>query len=154
VFSTLHTNDAASAFTRLGDMGVEPFLVSSTVEGIMAQRLVRRLCKHCRRAIDLEAARPKLAADLLPHLNEDTTIYEAVGCRECRSTGYSGRMGIYELLVVDDEIRNQANERIPSNVLKRMAIDKGMTTLRQDGWNKVVQGVTTIDEVLRVTKED
>ena len=154
VFSTLHTNDAASAFTRLCDMGVEPFLASSTVEGIMAQRLVRRLCKHCRAPLDIEAARPTLAHDLLPHLNEDTVIYEAVGCRECRSTGYAGRMGVYELMVVDDEIRNEANERIPSNILKRLAVKKGMTTLRQDGWSKVVQGITTIDEVLRVTKED
>jgi general secretion pathway protein E/type IV pilus assembly protein PilB len=135
-------------------MGVEPFLASSTVEGIMAQRLVRRLCKHCRAPLDIEAARPTLAHDLLPHLNEDTVIYEAVGCRECRSTGYAGRMGIYELMVVDDEIRNEANERIPSNILKRLAVKKGMTTLRQDGWSKVVQGITTIDEVLRVTKED
>lgn len=154
VFSTLHTNDAAGAFMRLCDMGVEPFLVSSTVEGIMAQRLVRRLCRDCR-----ESYRPthdELPTDF-PWERFDTEgehIFRVRGCRQCRHTGYQGRLGIYELLVADDEIRNLANERSPSTLVKQRAIQHGMQSLRSDGWDKVLQGVTTIDEVLRVTKMD
>jgi general secretion pathway protein E/type IV pilus assembly protein PilB len=153
VFSTLHTNDAAGAFMRLSDMGVEPFLISSTVEGIMAQRLVRTLCRHCR-----EPWMP--SADEVPpdfplqDYTARTPIYRATGCRHCRNTGYSGRLGIYELLVTNDEIRQLAAEKRGTAEIRRAAIAAGMRTLRQDGWLKVSRGVTSIEEVLRVTKAD
>jgi general secretion pathway protein E/type IV pilus assembly protein PilB len=154
VFSTLHTNDSSGAFMRLCDMGVEPFLVSSTVEGVMAQRLLRTLCTECR-----ERYQP--IADDLPDdfprqrlAQGGQRIYRAVGCRHCRGTGYAGRMGIYELLTINDEIRRLASEKQPSNLVKRAAINAGMRTLRDDGWDKVLSGRTTIDEVLRVTKCD
>ncbi len=154
VFSTLHTNDSAGAFMRLCDMGVEPFLVSSTIEGVLAQRLVRTLCPECK-----QAYRPSTddAPEDFPwqQMDERTgAIFRANGCRQCRGTGYSGRLGIYELLTTNDEIRHLASERQPANVVKREAISSGMRTLRGDGWEKVMQGVTTIDEVLRVTKAD
>ena len=151
VFSTLHTNDAAGAFMRLCDMGVEPFLVGSTVEGVMAQRLVRRLCPECRRPVESSSL-----ADLPSDFPSDGSgqVYQASGCRACRNTGFKGRMGIYELLVASEELRALANERAPSNIIKRAAIKGGMRTLRQDGWEKVLQGVTTVDEILRVTKMD
>ncbi len=154
VFSTLHTNDAAGAFMRMVDMGVEPFLVCSTVEGIMAQRLVRRLCPDCREGF---TPGPGDVPDDFPLddcLNNGKTIYRAAGCRECRDTGYRGRMGIFELLVTDDEIRRLASERAPTNLVKQAAMDAGMRTLRQDGWRKVRLGQTTVEEVLRVTKSD
>ncbi len=154
VFSTLHTNDAAGAFMRLIDMGVEPFLVASTVEGIMAQRLVRTLCPECReayvpRADDLPADFP-----LEECRGRGEKIYRARGCRDCRGSGYSGRVGIYELLAANDEVRRLAGERTATNILKRAAIESGMITLRQNGWKKVRNGQTTVDEVLRVTKAD
>ncbi len=154
VFSTLHTNDAASAFMRLCDMGVEPFLVASTVEGVLAQRLVRVLCEECK-----EAYRPSL--DELPEdfplderLDPGLRLYRPVGCESCRRTGYRGRMGIYELLVANEEIRQLATQAATSDVLKQAAMRAGMETLRMDGWNKVLAGITTVDEVLRVTKAD
>ncbi len=154
VFSTLHTNDSASAFMRLCDMGVEPFLVASTVEGVLAQRLVRVLCEECK-----EAYRPR--RDELPEdfpaeerANPRLLLHRPVGCEACRRTGYHGRLGIYELLVANEEIRKLATESVSSDVLKQAAIRSGMETLRTDGWRKVLAGITTIDEVLRVTKAD
>jgi len=154
VFSTLHTNDSSGAFMRLTDMGVEPFLVSSTVEGVMAQRLVRVLCQECREAFP---PTPDEAPEDFPWHQlrlGGGRCYRAVGCRACRGTGYSGRVGLYELLVTDDEIRHLASCREPAGVIKKAAVRAGMRTLRQDGWEKVLQGITTIDEVLRVTKFD
>jgi type II secretion system protein E len=154
VFSTLHTNDSASAFLRLGDMGVEPFLVSSTIEGVMAQRLVRRLCPECREPD------PRDRSDLPSDFPIDrmrsmgVTAYSPVGCPSCRGNGYHGRMGIYELLTSSDKIRELASNRAPTMEIKKAAIEAGMVTLREDGWDKVLQGVTSIDEVLRVTKAD
>jgi general secretion pathway protein E/type IV pilus assembly protein PilB len=151
VFSTLHTNDAAGSYTRLVDMGVEPFLVSSTVEAVMAQRLVRVLCSHCR-----EGYRPKV--DQMPPgfpkdcLAADTVLYRAVGCRHCLQVGYRGRIGLFELLPSTDEVRRQAHDRASSWTIQQTAIRQGMRTLRDDGWRKVLAGRTTIDEVLRVTK--
>jgi type II secretion system protein E len=154
VFSTLHTNDSAGAFMRLSDMGVEPFLVASTVEGILAQRLVRVLCEECR-----EPYRPDI--EDLPEdfpvehrLDPELLLYRPVGCESCRKTGYHGRLGIYELLVTNDEIRHLMTQAGTSDVIKQAAIRNGMETLRMDGWNKVLSGVTTVDEVLRVTKAD
>lgn len=153
VFSTLHTNDAASAFMRLTDMGVEPFLVSSTVEGVMAQRLVRTLCKECREPY--YPSEDELPEDFpRPTNRRFPMLYRAVGCRHCRNTGYRGRIGIFELLVTNDEIRRLVGERTPSHVIKKVAMEAGMRTLRQDGWLKVLRGQTTIEEVLRVTKSD
>ena len=154
VFSTLHTNDSSGAFMRLCDMGVEPFLVSSTVEGILAQRLVRTLCRECK-AVHVPGPE-ELPADFPWQIVEESgqDIFRAVGCRHCRGTGYSGRLGIYELLTTNDEVRQLASERQPSTLIKRAAVSAGMRTLRDDGWQKVVRGVTSIDEVLRVTKAD
>jgi type II secretion system protein E len=151
VFSTLHTNDAAGAFTRLVDMAVEPFLVSSTVEAVMAQRLVRVLCPHCK-----EAYHPR--PDQLPpgfpleRLGPDAVVYRAVGCRQCLQVGYRGRVGLFELLPSTNEIRQQAHDRATSWTIQQTAVRQGMRTLRDDGWLKVLDGRTTIDEVLRVTK--
>jgi len=151
VFSTLHTNDAAGAYTRMVDMGVEPFLVASTVEAVMAQRLVRRVCQHCK-----ESYLPR-HEDLPPDFPfEDLQgeLCRGSGCRKCRGTGHSGRMGIYELLITSDEVRQLAHERSSSWKLKQAAVANGMKTLREDGWSKVLHGETTVDEVLRVTKGD
>jgi general secretion pathway protein E/type IV pilus assembly protein PilB len=154
VFSTLHTNDAAGAYMRLCDMGVEPFLVSSTVEGVMAQRLVRTLCKHCK------APYEPVADDVPPdfpweeYRQRGEPLFEPRGCRECRHTGYAGRVGLYELLVTNDEIRHLANERIASQKLKQAATKSGMQTLRQNGWRKVLLGRTSIEEMTRVAKAD
>jgi type II secretion system protein E len=150
VFSTLHTNDAASSFTRLVDMGVEPYLVASTVEGVMAQRLVRRLCPHCR-----ESYRPN--PDELPKdfPNRDIKeLFRAVGCRECNDTGYAGRIGAYELLISDDPIREMCGERVSSTRIRQYGVEQGMITLRQCGWLHAINGTTSIEDVLRITKGD
>ena len=152
VFSTLHTNDAAGAYTRMIDMGVEPFLVGTTGEGIMAQRLARRLCKHCK-----QPWKPKpedLPHDFPKELLETGTIYRPVGCRECRDTGYAGRVALYELLIPNDDIRRLAGEKAPSIEVKKVARANGMATLRDNGWKKVGLGVTSVEEVVRVAKED
>ena len=154
VFSTLHTNDAAGAFMRMVDMGVEPFLVASTVEGVMAQRLVRTLCPECREAYVPQADQVPDDFPLHECLQRGERIYRQRGCRSCRGSGYSGRVGIYELLTADDEIRRLAGERTSANVIKRAAMQAGMMTLRQNGWEKVRNGQTTVDEILRVTKAD
>ena len=152
VFSTLHTNDAAGAYTRMIDMGVEPFLVGTTVEGIMAQRLARRLCKHCKQPWK---PRPdEVPADFPMELLETGTIYRPVGCRECRETGYAGRVALYELLIPNDEIRRLAGEKAPSVEVKKIARANGMATLRDNGWKKVGLGITSVEEVIRVAKED
>ncbi len=154
VFSTLHTNDAAGAYVRLCDMGIEPFLVAGTVEGVMAQRLVRTLCVDCR-----EAHRPN-ADDVPPDFpldevkKRDVPIYRAVGCRECRGTGYRGRAGVFELLVSSDELRQLAHDRASSQQLKQVAVRQGMRSLRQDGWRKVLAGTTSIAEAMRATRAD
>jgi len=152
VFSTLHTNDAASAFARLSDMGVEPFLVASTVEAVMAQRLVRRLCPHCR-----EPYRPdpnELPNDFPLDKLGDRPLHRQAGCKECRHLGYMGRVGLYELLLTDNNIRQLAHDRASTWLIKKSAMEKGMITLREDGWKKAMDGITTIDEVLRITKGD
>jgi general secretion pathway protein E/type IV pilus assembly protein PilB len=152
VFSTLHTNDAAGAFMRMIDMGVEPFLVCSTVEGVMAQRLVRTVCRECCQPF---TPRPDDVPEDFPMaecLQGRKPLFRAVGCRHCRGTGYSGRTGLYELLVTNDEVRQLASQRVPTHVVNQAAIKAGMRTLREDGWRKARRGLTTIDEVLRVTK--
>ncbi|MFO0943806.1 MAG: ATPase, T2SS/T4P/T4SS family [Pirellulales bacterium] len=152
VFSTLHTNDAAGAFTRIVDMGIEPFLVSSTVEGIMAQRLVRRLCKHCKESYQPDHS--ELPSDFPFESLGDQPLFRATGCRICRGVGYAGRMGIYELLITNEEIRSLAHERVSTWDIKNAALKAGMRTLRMDAWDKAILGSTSIDEVLRTTKGD
>jgi general secretion pathway protein E len=151
VFSTLHTNDATGAITRLQDMGVEPYLLSSVLEGVLAQRLVRRICKTCR-----VADRPGQAEiDALGvELSSRVSLYRGRGCDECRGTGYRGRTGIYELFTVTEESRSLILSRAPAREIRRHAIDRGMTTLRLDGWAKAGSGITTVEEILRVTQED
>lgn len=150
VFSTLHTNDSPGAFTRLVDMGVEPYLVASTVEAVLAQRLVRVLCKHCKRPYQPHA-------DKLPPDFPDQSIkelWEPAGCRHCRESGYSGRIGILELLVNDPVIRKLCTEHASSAQIRDYARKNGWKTLRDSGWDKVTEGKTSIDEILRVTKGD
>ncbi len=154
VFSTLHTNDAASAYTRLVDMGVEPFLVASTVEAVMAQRLVRTLCPSCKASYQ-----PKRAdlPDDFPWEDFEQgpgELFQPVGCRECRQLGYQGRIGIFELLLTNEEVRQHAHDGSSSWTIKEAGLANGMRTLRDDGWLKVLDGRTTVDEVLRVTKGD
>ena len=153
VFSTIHTNDACGAVTRLQDMGIEPFLVSSSVEGIIAQRLVRVLCENCKAPY---SPRPEIITRMNTR-NEDLSsaqFFRPVGCEGCRYTGYHGRTAIYELVRVNEPFRRLIVSREPANVLRRDAMKSGMKPIRLDGWHKVVRGQTTIDEVLRVTMED
>jgi type II secretion system protein E len=151
VFSTLHTNDAPSAFTRLIDMGIEPFLVASSVEAVMAQRLVRTICSHCKEEQKVE--RNYLRRIGFPEDEIDTAkFYRGVGCEDCRQLGYQGRMGIYELLILNEGLRPLILNRAPSSTIAQKAMEFGMRTLRTDGWNKVKAGQTTIEEVLRVTQ--
>ena len=154
VFSTLHTNDAAGAYTRLIDMGVEPFLVASTVEAVMAQRLVRTLCKKCREAYQPDESELPRDFPLQTLRESGEPLYRPVGCRQCRQVGYKGRIGLYELLVTTDTIRQLAHDRANTWQLQRAAETQGMRTLRQDGWIKVLHGRTSVDEVLRVTKSN
>ena len=153
VFSTLHTNDAASSITRLVDMGVEPFLVSSSLVAVMAQRLVRAVCPDCR-----QPSKPtKKELDELsitPELASKHTIYRPQGCPECWNTGYRGRTGIYEILPIDDKLRGLISKNADGSMLKKAAIQRGMKTLREDGALKVLNGITTIEEVMRVTQEE
>lgn len=151
VFSTLHTNDAAGAYTRMVDMGIEPFLVASTVEAVMAQRLIRRLCVNCKE--EYTPVPGDLPADF-PLDRLSGKLWRNVGCRQCRSSGYLGRIGIYELLITVEDIRKLAHDRASTWELKKMAVRNGMKTLRDDGWAKVLSGHSTVDEVLRVTKGD
>ena len=153
VFSTLHTNDAPGAITRLVDMGIEPFLVASSVEAIVAQRLVRRLCPKCKRPWKVDEKFLNSISFPLERLPEGT-IMEAVGCEECRRTGFRGRTGIYEILVVHDTMRQLVVQRATAGDIKAHALRHGMRTLRIDGWTKVLHGVSTLEEVLRVSEED
>ncbi len=152
VFSTLHTNDSAGAYTRMVDMGVEPFLVASTVEAVMAQRLVRRVCKHCR--VAYTPTSEDVPDDFPLDQLDGRPLYRSNGCRECRDVGYRGRMGVYELLVTTENIREMAHERATTWEIKKAAVEEGMVTLRDDGWQHVINGDTTIDEVTRITKSD
>ena len=153
VFSTLHTNDAPSAFTRLIDMGIEPFLVASSVEAVMAQRLVRTICPHCK--VEQKVERDFLRKVSFPEDEIETAkFWKGSGCEECRLLGYQGRMGIHELLIVTESIRPLIMSRAPASTIAHEAIRGGMRTLRQDGWKKVNAGLTTLEEVLRVTQTE
>lgn len=154
VFSTIHTNDSASTVTRLLDMGIEPFLVASSVEGIVAQRLVRGLCKACRRPVEVDEAVLREHNFPVERLATEGPIYEAVGCDACRGNGYKGRTGIFEIMPVTDDLRPLIISHASANQIKAFALQHGMKTLREDGWDKVLAGKTTIDEILRVTEDD
>lgn len=147
VFSTLHTNDSASGITRLVDMGVEPFLVASSVKAFMAQRLVRKVCEKCK--VEEKMETPVKAGDMLVD-----KYYKGKGCQECKFTGYKGRTTIYELLIIDEDIRDMIMKGLPSPKIKEKARAKGTKTLIESGWHKVKLGVTTPEEILRVTEMD
>jgi type IV pilus assembly protein PilB len=150
VLSTLHTNDAPGAVTRLVDMGVEPFLISSTLVGVIGQRLVRMICKGCR--TPFEPTESQLALlNLSPHDLGEKVFYYGRGCSACNDTGYKGRKGIFELLVIGDAIRGLINERAPTVVMRQKAIELGMVTLREDGLRSIFDGDTTIEEVVKYT---
>ncbi len=150
VLSTLHTNDSPGAVTRLVDMGVEPFLISSTLMAVLGQRLVRTICKNCRTPFEPTEAQLALLG-LSPHDLGDKIFHYGRGCSTCNDTGYKGRKGIYELLVVSDAIRNLINERAPTVVVRQKAVELGMVTLREDGLRGIFDGDTTIDEVVKYT---
>ncbi len=150
VLSTLHTNDAPGAVTRLVDMGSEPFLVSSTLMAVLGQRLVRRVCKDCRTPFEPTEAQLALL-NLSPHDLGDKVFYYGRGCSTCNDTGYKGRKGIYELLVCSDTIRSMITERAPTIVLRQKAVELGMVTLREDGLRSIFDGDTTIEEVIKYT---
>jgi type IV pilus assembly protein PilB len=146
VLSTLHTNDAPSSVSRLIEMGVEPFLVGSALDSVLAQRLARRLCDHCKEAYEpTESMVIEAGWDEPPR-----TLYRAVGCKVCSNTGYRGRLAVHELMMVSEDIERLAVERVSTDTLKRAAIEAGMRTLRQDGMTKVADGVTSLEEILRV----
>jgi len=153
VFSTLHTNDAPSGVTRLIDIGVKPFLVASACRALMAQRLVRRVCKRCAQPYQPTQAELK-ALKIDPEQAREAKFQRGKGCPECNNTGYKGRMGIFEIFVVDDEIRQLINQKVSATVLRARAREMGMRTLREDGARKVLAGLTTPQEVLRVTVMD
>jgi len=149
VLSTIHTNDAPSAATRLIDMGVEPFLVSSAIDCVLAQRLVRKLCVKCKKAY--KPTKESLVANKFPpEMISDYTFYRAVGCGECNSTGYRGRHALFEVMLISEDIRRLIVERRTSDDIKRLAIQEGMITLRNDGFRKVISGITSVEEVMRV----
>ncbi len=153
VLSTLHTNDAPSAITRMIDIGVKPFLVASSTRGIMAQRLVRKICEKCRqeiKATDNELRSLGPAAERI----SQSTLYKGKGCSECNHTGYRGRAGIFEIFVINDEVRHMIYERVSSSNLRQKARELGMRTLREDGIRKVLAGMTTLEEIFRVTMGD
>jgi general secretion pathway protein E len=155
VFSTLHTNDAASGVVRLVDIGVEPYLIASSVEVFIAQRLVRLICQECKESYQLpdevyrqfNAGSPKAG-----ELRAKPTVYRGRGCKACNNTGYMGRTGIYEILLVSEEIKKLITQKVSSDIIKNKAVELGMRTLKQDGWEKVLAGLTTPEEVLRVTQ--
>lgn len=153
IFSTLHTNDAAGGVTRLLDMGVEPYLITSTVEGFIAQRLVRIICPKCKAPVQVT---PEMIKDfgLEADISSTRDVYGGRGCKACNFTGFSGREAIYEFFIFNDALRHLIMERATAGRLKERAVESGMRTLRQAGWEKVRKGITTIQEVLRVTQEE
>ncbi len=150
VFSTLHTNDSAGSYPRLLEMGLEPFLVATVIKGILAQRLVRRICKHCKEPVEIS---PELRDEL--HLSPDMQFYHGRGCEHCDGTGYKGRCGIYEFLVPNEAVRNAVVKRASGEVIKQLAMKEcGMITLRMDGMQKALDGLTTIEQVLAASSKD
>jgi type II secretory ATPase GspE/PulE/Tfp pilus assembly ATPase PilB-like protein len=153
VFSTLHTNDAPSAVARLVDIGVQPFLVASSIRAIMAQRLVRRLCSNCKEPAELSETELR-ALRIEPGQVREAQVMKPVGCEQCRKTGYRGRLGIFEIFVIDDEVRHMINKRSSTLMLRQRARELGMRTLREDGVRKILGGVTSAEEVISTTIGD
>ncbi|HOJ15311.1 MAG TPA: type II secretion system ATPase GspE, partial [Deltaproteobacteria bacterium] len=153
VFSTLHTNDSASAVTRLIDMGIEPFLVTSSVNAIVAQRLTRKICSHCRQPYHPESETLLEVGLSRELLGSEGYLWRGAGCKECLGTGYKGRTGIYEILLMSDSIKSTILKTSDSNIIKKQAVSEGLHSLREDGARKVKDGITTIEEVLRVTQQ-
>lgn len=153
VFSTLHTNDAVSSIVRLVDLGVQPFLLSSTLLGCMAQRLVKTICPHCRQAFEMDNAELYKLGFPVPRAGQHKLL-RGKGCRECRQTGYKGRQGIFEIFPLSQELKKMISAQASSAEMRQVAIREGMTTLREDAWKKVKEGVTTYEEALRVTAEE
>jgi general secretion pathway protein E len=151
VFSTLHTNDAPGAITRLQDMGVEPYLIASVLSGVLAQRLVRRICQHCR---VLDAPDPGDLLAIGVSDGQGVELFRGEGCEACRKTGYRGRVGIYELFIITEEVRSLILRKASTGEIRRAATEHGMVTLREDSWSKARAGFTTVEEILRVTQED
>jgi type II secretion system protein E len=154
VLSTVHTNDAPSTITRLVDMGVEPYLISSCLNLAMAQRLVRTICVHCKRKTVVTAEALAEAGIANPTGQKTFEVYEGAGCKQCRNKGYAGRVAIFELMIVSPELKNLMLQNSGSSGLRNAAIRAGMRTLRDDGWSKVLRGITTLDEVVRTTQQE
>ncbi|MGB2819395.1 MAG: ATPase, T2SS/T4P/T4SS family [Phycisphaerae bacterium] len=150
VLSTLHTNDAASSVTRLVDIGIEPFLISAAVNGILAQRLVRRVCQNCKKPI--EKVSEAIAKYVARHGADPSNLWHGTGCEKCRQTGYKGRIGVYELLDIDESMRDLIGRNPPLSEIRRAALESGVRTLRDDGLTKVAAGLTTVEELMRVTE--
>jgi len=150
VLSTLHTNDAPSSITRLINIGIEPYLISASVNGVLAQRLVRKICPHCRAKVT--ALRETERVYLEKYGWKGGDLFQGAGCEKCRQTGYKGRIGLYELMELDDELRDLISRNPPLTELRRAACDRGMRTLRSDGLQKISAGMTTVDEIMRVTE--
>lgn len=154
VFSTLHTNDSAGAAARLTDMGIEPYLVASSVEAILAQRLVRRICAACREETHIDEQILAEIARAFPQRSDGARFYRGAGCPNCRFTGYDGRKAIFEMMAVDDDLRARIVRRAASKDIMRAAVERGLTTLRRNGWAAVLDGDTTVEDVLRVTHRE
>lgn len=150
VLSTLHTNDASGAITRLIEMDVEPFMISSAVLGVLAQRLVRTICTNCKEKY--EPPTELINNFGINQATEGLVFYRGKGCKMCHQTGYRGRIGIFELMVIEEDLRELIMEKANINILREKARKKGMKTLREDGWKKVIQGITTPEEIFRVTE--
>jgi len=151
VFSTLHTNDAVGGITRLIDMDVEPFLLASVVKAFLAQRLVRTICPDCVETVEYP---PEYLEEIGFPIENGTTFKHGAGCENCRQTGYQGRLAIYEICLVSEPLKRLIMKKADGGELKQCAISQGMQTLRQDGWRRVVENKTTIEEVVRVTQTD
>ena len=156
--TTLHTNDAATTLPRLIDMNIEPFLVSTTVNLIIAQRLIRKICEHCRYSVSRDAGSlakffPGTHLDKYFGIKKNIRLYQGKGCTVCHSTGYMGRIGIFEVMEISERIRKLIVEKADSDMIRKEAIAEGMATMQEDGLLKVSEGITTIEEVIRSTKE-
>ena len=154
VFSTVHTNDSAGAITRLSDMGIEHYLMASALVGVLAQRLVRKICSHCKKLVKVGKKSMEEISSEIKDILDVNDLYEGEGCEKCNRTGYRGRVGIYELLLIREEIHDMILNKTSSVHIKEKARLLGMTTLRGDGWQKVKDGVTSLSEIYRVTLEE
>jgi len=149
VLSTLHTNDAPASITRLVNIGVEPYLISAAVNAVLAQRLIRKICQHCKEEFEPS---PDMKEFLMLQGFTSGKTWRGKGCDRCRKTGYAGRLGIYELMVMDDSLRDVITRNPDVTQLRKLCRERGLVTLRQDGFDKAMKGLTTVDEILRVTE--